>query len=147
MRILVTGMSGVGKSTLLEEMASRGFLTVDTDYGDWETALGHWREDRMDALLFDHPDVIVSGTVANQGQFYDRFEHVVLLSAPIGVLIARVTIRTNNPYGKTSAQQQEIRKNLRDVEPLLRNRATVEFDARISTDTLADSIQSLMMEL
>lgn len=98
----------------------------------------------MDALLSDQSDVIISGTVANQGQFYDRFEHVVLLSAPIEVLIARVTTRTNNPYGKTSAQLDEIRENLRDVEPLLRSSATVEFDARTSIDTLADSIESLM---
>lgn len=65
------------------------FLTVATDYGDWETELGDCREDRMDALLSDQLDVIVSGTVANQSQFYDRLEHAVLLSASIDVLIAR----------------------------------------------------------
>lgn len=61
--------------------------------------------------------------------------------------IARVTTRTNNPYGKTPAQQDEIRKYLRDVEPRLRSSATIEFDARISTDKIADSIQSVMTEL
>jgi dephospho-CoA kinase len=31
-RVLVTGMSGAGKSTVLEELRRRGLLTVDTDY-------------------------------------------------------------------------------------------------------------------
>jgi len=39
----------------------------------------------MNRLLARHPDVIVSGTVENQGTFYDRFGHVVLLSAPVHV--------------------------------------------------------------
>jgi hypothetical protein len=37
-RVLVTGMYGTGKSTVLEELRRRGFHTVDTDYGDWEQA-------------------------------------------------------------------------------------------------------------
>jgi dephospho-CoA kinase len=33
--ILVTGMSGVGKSTALAELTQRGFATVDKDEGPW----------------------------------------------------------------------------------------------------------------
>ncbi len=51
----------------------------------------------MSALLDRHADVVVSGTVENQGRFYDLFEHVVLLSAPVEVLIEPVATRTNNP--------------------------------------------------
>jgi dephospho-CoA kinase len=39
-RVLVTGMSGTGKSTVLDELRRRGYHTVDTDYGDWEQAQG-----------------------------------------------------------------------------------------------------------
>ena len=34
-RILVTGMSGTGKSSALAELARRGFRTVDTDEPGW----------------------------------------------------------------------------------------------------------------
>ena len=84
-RILVTGMSGAGKTTLLEELARRGHVTVDTDYDGWELPGAVWDEPRMDALLAGHADVIVSGTVENQGRFHDRFDHIVLLSAPLDV--------------------------------------------------------------
>ncbi|MBB4855313.1 hypothetical protein HNP40_002714 [Mycobacteroides chelonae] len=48
----------------------------------------------MTTLLDQHPDVIVSGTADNPVDFYDRFGHVVLLSVPLDVAIARVNWRT-----------------------------------------------------
>ena len=56
-RILVTGMSGTGKSAALQELARRGFRTLDTDEGGWiewrdDGGGGHyWNEARMDELL------------------------------------------------------------------------------------------------
>jgi dephospho-CoA kinase len=39
--ILVTGMSGAGKSTALAQLARRGHLVVDTDEGDWTRDVPH----------------------------------------------------------------------------------------------------------
>src|SRR5579871_3204088 len=97
-RTLVTGMSGTGKSSLLHELAARGYQAVDTDYGDYfETIDGErlWRADKIAALLDSAPDgqpglLFVQGTTRNQGLFYPRFHHVVLLSAPAGVLAGRL---------------------------------------------------------
>lgn len=33
--IFITGMSGSGKSTILEELSNRGFRTIDTDMDDF----------------------------------------------------------------------------------------------------------------
>lgn len=142
-RVLITGMSGAGKTTLLEELARRGHVTVDTDYDGWELPGAVWDEPRMDALLAGHADVIVSGTVENQGRFHDRFDHIVLLSAPVEVLLHRVSTRTNNPYGRTEAEQADIREYVRTVEPLLRRSATLELDGRRPVDELATAIESL----
>jgi hypothetical protein len=83
--VLVTGMSGTGKSSALAELAHRGYRVVDTDYGDWieQGSERLWREDRIDALLSEHDDglLFVSGCVPNQGKFYPRFDAVVLPSA------------------------------------------------------------------
>jgi shikimate kinase len=143
-RILITGMSGTGKSTLLGELARRGHHTVDTDYDGWEQADGTWDEAKMSLLLESYPDVVVSGTVENQGRFYDRFEHVILLSAPVDVLIERVATRTNNPYGKSPGEQNEIRADATEVEPILRRGATVELDGRRPIAELADSVEQLI---
>jgi dephospho-CoA kinase len=144
-RILVTGMSGAGKTTVLNELRRRGHLTVDTDYDGWVLADRTWDESRMDGLLADHTNVVVSGTVENQGRFYDRFDHIILLSAPLQVLIDRVSRRTNNPYGRTPDQQAEIATYVRTVEPMLRNGATLELDGQQPPADLADTIEDLLI--
>jgi len=98
----------------------------------------------MDRLLAEHSDLIVSGTVENQGRFYDRFNHVVLLSAPLQVLIDRVRLRTNNPYGKSVQQKCEIARYIETVEPLLRKVSTLELDSQRPVSELADAVERLM---
>jgi len=124
-------MSGVGKSTVLGELARRGFLTVDTDDDGWIEVVGGeplWREPLIQELL-DQPreaPLIVQGTVANQGHLYGRFDAIVLLSAPTDVVLQRLTGRTNNPFGKTIEQRSQILADIAEVEPLLRQAATHE---------------------
>lgn len=119
-------------------------MTVDTDYGGWVVPDGRWDERRMGRLLAEHADIVVSGTVENQGRFYDRFDHVVLLSAPVHVLLERVRSRTTNPYGTLVEHRAEIVCYARTVEPLLRTGSTLELDARRPVPELADAIERLL---
>ncbi|WP_369138261.1 AAA family ATPase [Modestobacter versicolor] len=132
--VLVTGMSGVGKSTVLGELARRGHAVVDTDGGGWIELVPEplWREDRVTALLDGHTagHLFLAGTVANQGRLYPRFDAVVLLSAPVEVLLERVAARTTNDFGKAADERRRIVADTEQVEPLLRARATVEVDTR-----------------
>jgi broad-specificity NMP kinase len=133
-RVLITGMSGAGKSSLLIELAARGYRTVDTDYGNYfRTVDGErlWREDRIDALLAGVPDelagvLFITGTTRNQALFYPRFDRIVLLSAPPEILAERLGTRTGNPYGKDPAELAETLQYQQTVEPLLRASATLE---------------------
>lgn len=136
-RILVTGMSGTGKSSVLERLRLLGFRTVDTEEGDWtewsDAEGGYvWQEERIDELLTGGGEgraLYVSGTVSNQGRFYDRFDAVVLPSAPANVLLSRIETRTTNPCGKTVAQREVVLRELAEVEPHLGRTCTHEIDA------------------
>jgi dephospho-CoA kinase len=146
-KILVTGMSGSGKSSALERLRLLGFQTVDTDVGgwsEWSDAEGGyvWREARMAELLADGegPSLYVSGTVSNQGRFYHRFDAIVLLSAPADILLSRIETRTTNPYGKTSEQRELVLRDLAEAEPRIRLTCTHEIDA---TQPLADVVTQL----
>jgi len=144
-RILVTGMSGTGKSSALAELARRGFRTVDTDDPGWtvEDAEGGrwWDEERIARLLVEEgPTLYVSGTVSNQGRFYDRFDAVVLLSAPADVLLERVSVRTTNEYGKSREERELILDHLREVEPLLRATCTHEIDATLPPGAVVERL-------
>jgi shikimate kinase len=139
-KVLVTGMSGTGKSSALAELGSRGFRVVDTDDPGWsEWVVGAaepegeqlWVEDRIAELLRseDGGTLFISGCVRNQVAFYDRFDAVVLLSAPVDVILDRIARRTTNPYGKRAAERAAILRDLATIEPLLRAGCTHELDA------------------
>lgn len=145
-KVLLTGMSGAGKTTLVNELSSRGHFAIDTEYDGWVLDDGTWDEARMDLLLAARANVIVSGTVENQGRFYGRFDHVILLSAPLSVLIERVQNRSNNPYSHSADQQAEIAAYFESVEPLLRAGASMELDASVSTAQLADAVENVVNE-
>ena len=136
----MTGMSGTGKSAALAGLARLGFRAVDTDLPGWtewcpdgDGGAGErlWHEERIAELLATHDErtLYVSGCVSNQGRFYDRFEAVVLLSAPVDVILQRIEERTTNDYGKAAAERELILHHLASVEPLLRATCTHELDA------------------
>ena len=75
--VLTTGMSGVGKSAVLAELAHRGHRVVDADGAAWSvevpTADGGgpeqlWREEAMRRLLAEPRTdrLFVAGCAANQ---------------------------------------------------------------------------------
>ncbi|MBB5235088.1 AAA family ATPase [Deinococcus budaensis] len=135
MRVLLTGMSGTGKSSALEELARRGHRTVDTDTDEWSEWLTDpegqpdwvWREAPMRALLTGGEaggPLFMGGCKSNQGRFYALFDRVVLLSAPAEVL-----------------------GYLETVQPLLRAGADAELDSgRLSVAELADALEALAPE-
>ena len=155
-RVMVTGMSGTGKSSALAELGRRGYRVVDTDDPGWreyrehdepsdETHRGEWLwvEERITGLLDsdDGRPLVVAGCVRNQSTFYDRFDAVVLLSAPAEVILDRIDRRTTNDYGKTPLERAMILDDLTRVEPLLRQGCTHELDAsRPLDEVVADLI-------
>ena len=89
------------------------------------------------------PSLYVSGTVSNQVRFYDRFDAIVLLSAPADVLLSRVQSRETNTYGKSPEQRALVLRHLAEVEPLLRRTCTHELDAAEPLATIVDQLAEL----
>jgi shikimate kinase len=162
-RVLLTGMSGVGKSVLLEELAARGYKAVDTDYGglsemvsvpaDEPTGLDPgqdwvWREDRIQDLLStaDADVLFLGGCSPNQGKFYPQFDHIILLTAPAPVIVERLAARTTNPYGKRPAEVARVLGLIQTIEPLLRRGAGHVVDTSDPLDQVVTQVLRLVGE-
>ena len=160
-RMLLTGMSGTGKSTVIEELAARGYKAVDADADGWSevmsvpeselTGIGPgqdwvWREDRIQDLLStaDADVLFVSGCSPNQGKFYPQFEHVILLSAPAQVIVGRLASRTNNPFGKHPEEVARVLQLQQEIEPLLRAGAGYEIDTSVPLDQVVAKVLQLV---
>jgi dephospho-CoA kinase len=153
-KVLITGMSGTGKSMILEILGARGHRTIDTDTDRWShwvtlpdgSSDWIWRGQAIADLLTGHHNIgnlFVAGCKSNQGKFYPQFDHIVLLSAPADVLVARIAARTNNPYGKRPEERAAILEYLAVIESQLRATATIEIDATAPIDKVVDHIESL----
>ena len=72
--------------------------------------------------------LVVSGCAPNMSSFLPRFDHVVLLSAPVEVLVERLDSRTGDAYGTRPDQVERVVGLVQTVEPLLRRIAGHEID-------------------
>jgi dephospho-CoA kinase len=152
-KVLVTGMSGTGKSTAVQILGQRGHRVVDTDTDEWShwvsSADGSpdwiWREEAITRLLasHEHGHLFVAGCKTNQGKFYRQFDHIALLSAPASVLLARISARNSNPYGKRPEERALILHYLAEVEPRLRATATIEIDASAPISQVVQQLEAL----
>jgi AAA domain-containing protein len=152
-KVLVTGMSGTGKSAALQMLGQRGHRVVDTDTDEWScwvtlpdgSADWIWREDVMASLLarHEHGHLFVAGRKTNQGKFYPQFDHIALLSAPADTMLARITARTSNPYGKRPEERALILRYLAEAEPRLRATATTEIDASAPLSQVVQQLEDL----
>lgn len=145
-RVLLTGMSGTGKSTTIAALAARGYRAVDLDApgwsehgpdGDWV-----WREDRVRGLLADEAGdlLFVSGCAENQGRFHPQFDRIILLSAPTAVIVERLATRTNNAFGKDPGELAAVLGYIETVEPRLRRVAGHEIDTGAPLDDVVAAV-------
>lgn len=149
-RVLLTGMSGTGKSTLVEELSRRGFRAVDVGEPDWSESTPDgdwvWREERVRELLdSDEAEwLFVSGCAENQVKLHDRFDAIVLLSAPRDVVLERLATRTNNAYGKRPEEVAAVLGYMETVEPRLRRVAHHEVDTGAPLDEVVARVLDLV---
>ena len=144
--VLLTGMSGTGKSTVLAALRERGWATADLDDG-WcvpqPDGTQLWDEPAVTRLLDEHVDgtIVVAGCEANMGVFLPRFDHVILLTAPWPTLDERLRTRTTNPFGSTDEQRDKVRRDQEEVEPMLRGIATATIDTRAPIDVVVADVE------
>lgn len=131
--IFVTGLSGVGKSSVLRMLEKQGYNVVDTDYGyikETDSREVVWDEEKIMQLLERHRSshLFISGAYSNQGKFYEHFDQVVLLKAELEVMLERIRKRTSNNYGKSPEEKARVIDSYEKVLPFLEEGSDIVID-------------------
>ncbi|WP_372424776.1 AAA family ATPase [Salinarimonas chemoclinalis] len=157
--ILITGMSGTGKSAVVAALVARGRSAIDLDadgWSEWVPCEGDptgaragydwlWNEAKLAGLLAAERDapLFVAGCASNMGAFVRLFDRVVLLTAPLPLLLDRVRARSGGLYGKTAHERQRIAENARAFEPRLRAIASDVIEVDLPLDEVVARIETI----
>lgn len=156
-RVLITGMSGTGKSAVVRELAARGYAAQDLDTPEWSEwvmadpadaltpAEGKdwvWREERVRALLSEPGEgvLFISGCAENMPRLFPSIDMIILLSAPAATIMERLAARSPNGYGQAAEERRKVAELIATIEPLLRDSADHEIDTRRSIAATVDAI-------
>lgn len=166
----ITGVSGTGKSSVLNELRTRGFeaLGVDEDvYARWvhresgnvipfpgedDVDMHEWY--RMNMWVLDagmvaglrksadmeNRDVFLCGGTAGEEAAWKSFTHVFALSIDEETLRRRIAQRSNNQFGKTPEELQEILDWHKASEVAYRDRGATLVDATRPLDVVVRDI-------
>lgn len=164
--VWVTGSPGVGKSTACALLRARHVLAVDADwegYNQWvDRATGEivtdppypvpagwlerfaWRINRAEvqALVKRAHDktAFLFGSVENEVEVWDLFDHVVCLVADNGTLERRLLTRTTNEFGKHPEELAAALDRNEAVETNYRRFGATIIDGRLPPSDVADAI-------
>lgn len=148
--VLITGLSGTGKSTVIAELRARGHDAYEADEGFSERRQDGecgWNVDKVAELFRGHVSpapLFFAG--CSEEQLLFTFDHKVLLTTPRAVMAHRLKMRSGNDYGKTADELMSALDYVDTVEPLLRASCDAIIDtATTSPSVVADKVLDLVV--
>lgn len=166
MRVLITGVAGTGKSTIVKALNERGIASIDlhdvpglffwqdketkqkVEYSPVQSREWFDRVDRfcdigrLKEILDQNNDTVMAGTASgNQAEYFLLFDKVILLQCNPQTLIHRMETRTNKSgYGKTRAEQEDNIEWQKEFEPTLLSQGAISVNTEGNIDDVVDRI-------
>jgi broad-specificity NMP kinase len=164
--VLVSGLSGTGKSTVYRRLRERGFEAwgLDEDqFGEWlhrESGLPvsfptdrHDSDGSADLEFTVHHDkleglaqrssgrtVFLCGGAGHEFHFWQLLDLVIYLTVDDETLRRRLANRTDNGYGKTAQELDGILKANKNFETFYQERGAVIIDAARPIDQVMTDV-------
>lgn len=164
MKILITGVTGTGKSTISQALKDRNIFSVDfseiPDLCVWRNKQTKDKVDYFpinDKIFFDlnericdvkmlkevldkYEDIVVTGiTKGNQTEYLSLFDKVILLQCSPETIIHRLETRTA-PFGKTKVEQDFAMDWQKNFDPLLLSYGAMPINTEGNLDAVVNEI-------
>ena len=166
MKIIITGIAGTGKSTIVKALNERGITALDLhDVPD----LFFWQDKKtkekveytpihsqdwfdgverlcnmtqLKELLARYDNIIMAGTGGDsQAEYLPLFDKVILLQADPAVLVHRMQTRINKSgYGKTKAEQDDNVEWQKEFDPELLSLGAIPVNTEGKLNDVVDKI-------
>jgi broad-specificity NMP kinase len=169
MKVLITGRSGTGKSTICRELQRQGYTSIDTDHVDglsgWfdtktrqlvqvdygkpiDRLAIHWNWDKtiFNGLLATSDDLFLCGSADNQFDFHSLFDKIFVLTLPPEIQRQRIINRTEHAYGKLPAMQERILLEQQEFVQEVLARGAIAIDAVPKPSEIVQTIVRLLRE-
>ena len=167
MKILITGIAGTGKSTIIKALKERGVASMDlhdvpglffwqnkktkakikytpVHSRDWFDTVDRLCDiKKLKKILDQYNDIIMAGTTSggNQKEFLSLFDKIILLQCNSETLIHRMKTRANKSgYGKTKEEQEDNIEWQKEFDPLLVSLGAISVSTEGSLDRVVDGI-------
>lgn len=169
-KIFITGNSGTGKTTVVAELAARGYTAYSTeempgynlhfdmvtnkvvprppspiDYGRY---MNIWDRDKLQELLKSDELVFIADLNTTQHEYYSLFDKIILLTADEDTIKYRLKTRTSNvdDFGKHPEELKAVLeyRPIFDAETKA-NSKTTTIDSTQPLTKVVDTIISIAM--
>ena len=154
MKVLITGSSTVGKSSVIRELQSRGITAVDADaheptlvrlelketgspaqwptgYVDWSKYSWNLQQKALDEVLASNETVILGGIFGNQPDYYHLFDKIIVLTVDEERYLKRLRGRPRRSVGDDAQNMSDRARKY----PVILNRLLLHGAIPISNDT------------
>jgi len=164
----ITGVSGVGKSSVVEKLKEKGVYSIDIDS---VRGLTHWfdkdtkqkcewspgmtdewyrkheylcdKEKLIDFINDTDKDiVVVAGLASNRSELWDLFDKVFLLQCKEETFIKRIIERIEHNFGKHILEQENILSWYKNFEKETLEQGAISINTDCSLVEVADKIFS-----
>lgn len=167
MKVLLTGVAGTGKSTIIKALNEKGIVSIDlhdvpglffwqnketrekVEYSpvqsrEWFDTVDRLCDiSRLKEIVDQYKNIIMAGTTSgsNQREFLSLFDKVILLQCNPKTLIYRMKTRINKSgYGKMKAEQEDNIEWQKEFEPLILSQGAIPVSTEENLDDVVDRI-------
>ena len=164
-KFCITGVSGTGKSSVIEELKKKGINAFDIDAMD---ELCHWRDEEQGKRVEYYPGigkewldkhyyfcdtkklkaimdscdgpVVVAGLASNQEEFLALFDKVFLFYCDKKIFLQRLDNRENHDFARDKSEQEHILGYYKELEAEMREYGAVPIDTNAQINEIVNKI-------